>query len=130
MPPADAALFGLVKTYNVVTDTLKLLFKAVTGHTENVSAVGPVGIVKMARKQLEMGLQYFLSMMSYISLMLFLFNFMPVPALDGGRFAFLLYEIISGRRVNKKIDAMLNTVFFMLLMGVLVLFSIKELFFN
>jgi regulator of sigma E protease len=127
LPPLKGAVFATIKIKGVLKDTLTGLFELVTGKAQNVQAVGPPGIVKMASSQLETGMASFLAFISYISLMLFLFNLLPIPALDGGRSVFLLYEIISRKRVNKRVDATLNTVFFFLLMGFVLFISIKEL---
>jgi len=84
----------------------------------------------MGKTHLDSGPIDFLAFMAYISLMLFLFNLLPIPALDGGRTVFLLYEVVSGRRVNRKVDAVVNYVFFFLLMGLIAVISIKELVFG
>ncbi|MEO8499142.1 MAG: site-2 protease family protein, partial [Planctomycetota bacterium] len=35
-------------------------------------------------------------------------NFMPIPALDGGHFIFLLWEGISGKPVNERVQIALT----------------------
>jgi regulator of sigma E protease len=128
LTPLKAAMFATTKVKMVLTDSLTGLFGLITGTSRNVKAVGPPGIVKMAKTQLETGATSFLTFMSYISLMLFLFNLLPIPALDGGRSVFLLYEIVSRRRVNKQVDATVNTIFFFLMMAFILFISIKEMF--
>ncbi len=128
LSPVKAALFATVKVKGVLRDTLNGLWGLITGRSKDVQAVGPPGIVKMAKAQLETGMASFMAFMSYISLMLFLFNLLPIPALDGGRGVFLMYEIITRKRVNKRVDATVNTVFFFIMMAFILFISVKEIF--
>jgi regulator of sigma E protease len=54
-----------------------------------------------------------------ISIMLAIFNFLPLPALDGGRLVFLAYEIVTRRPVNQKVEGVVHTVGFLALFGLL-----------
>ncbi|MBN2344636.1 MAG: site-2 protease family protein [Deltaproteobacteria bacterium] len=130
LPTGEAAVFAVNKCISVLSDTLGGLWGLITRTAKDVKPVGPPGIVKMAKTQYDSGATSFLAFMSYISLMLFLFNLLPIPALDGGRTVFLLYEVITRNRVNKKVDAAVNTVFFFLLMALIAIISIKEIFFG
>ncbi len=130
LPPLQAAVFATDRCIGVLGDTLSALGGMIAGTQKDVKPVGPPGIVKMGKTHLDSGPIDFLAFMAYISLMLFLFNLLPIPALDGGRTVFLLYEVVSGRRVNRKVDAVVNYVFFFLLMGLIAVISIKELVFG
>jgi regulator of sigma E protease len=55
-----------------------------------------------------------------ISIMLAIFNFLPLPALDGGRLIFLVYEMVTRRPVNQKVESVIHTVGFVLLFGLLI----------
>ena len=129
MPVHSAALGAAVKCYQVVVGSLTSLVKMVSGDTAGVEAVGPVGIVKMAAAALDSGLKQFLALVSYLSLMLFVFNLLPLPALDGGRGIFLLYEVVARRPVSPKVDVIVNTSGFFLLIGLLLLLTAKDIFF-
>ena len=41
-------------------------------------------------------------MTAFLSLILAIMNILPIPALDGGHVAFLLYEIVTGRKPGEK----------------------------
>jgi regulator of sigma E protease len=130
LPPLTAARASLGKCVELISGTFEGLAGLISGASADVSPVGPVGIVRMAAAALSTGLNQFLSLMAYLSVMLFMFNLFPLPALDGGRGIFLLYEAVTRRRVNKKVDAVVNTVGFFLLIGLLLLITAKELFFG
>lgn len=129
-PVGDAAIFATLKSAQVLKDALSGLWGMITRSRKDVEPAGPPRILKMAKVQYDNGAIDFLAFMSFVSLMLFLFNLLPIPALDGGRTVFLLYEVITRKRVNKRLDAMLNTIFFFLLMALVAIISVKEIFFD
>jgi regulator of sigma E protease len=47
-------------------------------------------------------------MTAFISTLLGLFNLLPLPALDGGRLAFLGFEAVARRRANPRIEEMVH----------------------
>jgi regulator of sigma E protease len=93
---------------------------------------GPLGIAQEMTRSARAGAAPFLMMVWLISLMLAIFNFLPLPALDGGRLVFLVYEIVARRPVNQKAEAVIHTVGFLaliaLLLGVTVFGDLPRLF--
>jgi len=67
-------------------------------------------------------------MLILLSVYLGLFNLLPVPALDGGRAMFLAIESVTRKRVNPRVEAMVHTAGFVLLLGVLVIVTFKDIF--
>jgi regulator of sigma E protease len=130
LPVHIAAVGAAVKCYQVVVGSISSLVQLVTGETSDVQAVGPVGIVKMAANTLDTGFKEFLALVSYLSLMLFVFNLLPLPALDGGRGALLLYEAVARRRVSPKFDVIVNSAGFFLLIGLLLFMTVRDIFFG
>lgn len=129
LPVHSAAVGAAVKCYQVVAGSLTSLAQMITGKAAEVEAVGPVGIVKMAATTLDSGFKEFLALVSYLSLMLFVFNLLPLPALDGGRGMFLVWEAVTRRRVSPKVDVIVNSAGFFLLIGLLLLLTVSDLFF-
>ena len=84
----------------------------------------------MAATSLDEGVAYFVGFAAQLSLMLFLFNLVPFPALDGGRCLILLGEAIARRRINRKADAYINTAGFFLVLGLIAVMTVKELLFG
>ena len=89
---------------------------------------GPIGITKQIAKAADRGIVDFMGMIILLSVYLGLFNLLPLPALDGGRALFLGIESVTRRRVNPRIEAAVHTAGFVLLLGVLVIVSIKDVF--
>jgi len=76
--------------------------------TEGIS--GPVGMVRHLRESAEAGAYIFVSMLAIISVALGFFNLLPLPALDGGRLVFLFFELITRRRANERVEAVIHMV--------------------
>jgi len=89
---------------------------------------GPIGITKQIAKAAQRGAVDYLGMLILLSVYLGLFNLLPVPALDGGRAMFLAIESITRRRVNPRVEAAVHTAGFVLLLGILVIVSFKDIF--
>lgn len=81
---------------------------------------GPVGIAQMTYFSVQSGLIELLRFAGLLSLSLGVLNILPFPALDGGRFVFILIESIFGKAVNQKFEASLHTMGFLLLMLLIV----------
>ncbi|MBS2024129.1 MAG: site-2 protease family protein [Deltaproteobacteria bacterium] len=81
---------------------------------------GPLGIIQQASEAVKHGLSAFGSMLAALSVSLAVFNFLPIPALDGGRLVFLGYEIITRKKPNQRLELVLHTIGFLLLVGLLV----------
>jgi regulator of sigma E protease len=125
---AVAASFG--GCVSMISRTLGAFGSWLTGGKTKMSPVGPVGIVKMAASSLDIGPAHFVAFVAYLSLMLFLFNLFPLPALDGGRCLVLLGEAISRRRLNRTVDAYVNTAGFFLVLGLIAVITVKEIVFG
>jgi len=86
-------------------------------HRGGASLSGPLGIIKQASAEVAHGLGDFFYVLASISVGLCVFNFLPVPALDGGRLIFLGIELTSGRKVNPKAETVVHLVGLLLLLG-------------
>jgi len=83
---------------------------------------GPVGIKMMTDVAASMGKRFFLQFVALLNLNLFVFNLLPIPALDGGRLLFLGFEAVLRRRLNPKVEKIANnlSLAFLLLLSALV----------
>ena len=91
---------------------------------------GPVGIGHQVVKQSLLTNDLFsvqnFSFAAIISINLAIMNMLPIPALDGGRAIFLFIEKIVGRKKLEKIENKANSVGFILLLGLIILISIRD----
>ncbi|MCB9631664.1 MAG: site-2 protease family protein [Sandaracinus sp.] len=89
---------------------------------------GPVAMGKMIGDAAQRGPTDYFFVLALLSTALGLFNLLPLPALDGGRLAFLGFELITRRRPNEKLEAIVHTVGIVFLLCVLVLVTFRDVF--
>jgi regulator of sigma E protease len=61
-----------------------------------------------------------------ISINLAVFNLLPIPALDGGRFAFYLLEAVTRRRVSPRIEQWAHSLGFALLILLMIIVTVND----
>ena len=88
---------------------------------------GPVGIAVMTGKVAKLGFSYLLNFMALLSLNLAVLNVLPIPALDGGRFLFLLISKLRGKPVEQKYEQLAHGIGFFVLITLVVLITVKDL---
>jgi regulator of sigma E protease len=88
---------------------------------------GPVGIARLTAEAAALGLVHFLQFIALLTINLALLNFIPLPALDGGRFIFALFEGITRRRVKPEVENMVHFAGFVLLMLLVVFVTYRDI---
>ena len=127
LPPLTAIKYGLLATTASVKSVFYSLKLIVLGHVKLNEMAGVVGIVQMANEGYQSGVDIFLQFMATISISLGVFNLFPLPALDGGHLTFLLVEVLTGRPLNRKWEALISNVGFALLMTLMVFILINDI---
>lgn len=127
----DAFVYGAQKTYEFTVLTtigiLDFLKSAVLGHANFTEVTGPVGIVKAVGDAAGIGLANVLLFTGLISINLAVINVLPFPALDGGRFFFILIEAILRRPLPPVVANSLNLIGFGLLMLLMILVTYHDI---
>ena len=88
---------------------------------------GPIGMGQVAATVQDWGWGPYFSLAATISFALGLFNLLPIPALDGGRAAFIIAEIIRGRPVDPEKEAMVHIAGFAALMALIMLVAFHDI---
>jgi regulator of sigma E protease len=127
VPVLVAVKEALVLPAVVSVEMLKGLWAMISGQAQG-SVSGPIGITKELARRANQGLIAFTNLMMMLSIHLGLFNLLPIPALDGGRAVFVIGNALFGKKaLNAKREATVHMVGFMLLLGVLVLVTFKDI---
>lgn len=88
---------------------------------------GPVGIAQMTGEVAKAGMSPLLEFAALISINLGLINLFPLPALDGGRLAFVLLELVRrGKRISPKKEWLIHTVGFFLLIAIFLAVTFQD----
>jgi regulator of sigma E protease len=137
----DSIKYGAIETYNqsfLTLDALSLLVKNLFSsdkkeRTEAMQSVsGPVGIVEIVSKSLSLGFSFFILLGAMISINLWVFNLLPIPALDGGRFLFICINMISEKLTKRKwiplhIEWFIHILFFLLLIAFSIIITYNDI---
>ena len=91
-----ALLSGLERTYFVSRDIILAISRMITGKIEPDIA-GPIGIFQLVGESASRGVFFVLFIAGVLSVNLGLFNFLPIPVLDGGWLVLIIWEAIRGR---------------------------------
>ncbi len=96
---------------------------------EDVSAnlSGPVGIAVMTGEIASLGLLYLIQFAAMLSINLAVMNILPFPALDGGRLAFLMYELIRRKKATQKFEQTVHAFGFVGLLLIVVIVTVKDI---
>jgi regulator of sigma E protease len=102
--PLEAATKAVVKTWDMSSLTLRVLWKMLTGEANLANISGPITIATYAGVTASIGIVSFLSFLAVISVSLGVLNLLPVPMLDGGHQFYYLIEIIKGSPVSEAFE--------------------------
>lgn len=89
---------------------------------------GPVGVVQVVSESVSYGLSTFLYLVSLITINVGVFNLLPIPALDGCRFLFLVIEAIRRKPLKPQVEGMVHFVGFALLMLLMIVVTFNDIF--
>lgn len=88
---------------------------------------GPVGIAVMTGEIAQRGIVPLLQFAAVLSVNLAVLNFLPIPALDGGRALFLVIEKFRRRAMGRKLEAGIHNVAFLLLIILILFVTARDL---
>jgi regulator of sigma E protease len=113
-------------TFFGIVQGLGKLFSGDISVRENLG--GPVAIATFTREATDRGgMLGFWNITAFLSITLAIMNMLPIPALDGGHFMFLLYEGITRREPSPKVRMGLQQIGFIFLVGLIILITFNDL---
>ncbi len=115
--------YGLIAAQSVGS-----IEKLVTHFTKYAGQVsGPIGIGRAAIAIQDLGWGPYFALAATISFALGLFNLLPIPALDGGRAAFIIAELIRGKPVDPEREAMVHFAGFAVVLALFAIIAIHDI---
>jgi regulator of sigma E protease len=118
------------KTWRLMTLSIEMIGKLVTGDVSVKNLSGPISIAQGAGMSASSGFVYFLSFLALISVNLGIINLLPLPVLDGGHLLYYFVELLSGRPVPDAVQEVgfkIGGVLLLLLMSIAVVNDIARL---
>ena len=118
------------KTWRLMTLSIEMLGKLITGDVSVKNLSGPISIAQGAGMSASLGLVYFLGFLALISVNLGIINLLPLPVLDGGHLLYYFIELLSGRPVPESVQEVgfkIGGVLLLLLMSIAIVNDIARL---
>jgi regulator of sigma E protease len=113
-------------TKEILVALYELIKNLIVTQKVAVDLSGPVGIAVLTGQVARMGFIYLLQFTALLSINLAVINFIPFPALDGGRILFLIIEKIRRKPVSQKIENLVHNIGFALLMALVLLVTYRD----
>jgi regulator of sigma E protease len=106
--PVDAVMMGYKKTVMFIAQTYVTLKRLIGGLVSPKDLMGPVGIITLSyRIVADRPFIYYVYFLGLISSAIAVFNFLPLPPLDGGLVVLLVVEKIKGSALSERVQAII-----------------------
>jgi regulator of sigma E protease len=113
----------------------KIIFEGVTGMLVGLISgnipkdiSGPIGMYQATSSiNKSQGFLAVIHFFGIVSVNLAVVNILPFPALDGGRLIFVLYEVITKKRANQKLEVVVNNLGMLILLTLIVLITVGDI---
>ncbi|MHB8147561.1 MAG: M50 family metallopeptidase [Vulcanimicrobiaceae bacterium] len=126
--PAAALAISGQEFLGIADQTFSSIGLLVMHFTQYASQVsGPIGMGQAAGVVQDFGWGPYLMLAATISFALGLFNLLPIPALDGGRAAFIIAELLRGKPVDPEKEAMVHIGGFAVLIVLMLLVAAHDI---
>jgi regulator of sigma E protease len=138
--PMQKILSGIVHPINLMGYQINLLARIISVSFEQRSIEpvgsafsGPVGVFVVTAEVLKIPdmkerILSVLNLAGILSATLAVFNILPIPALDGGRLFFIIIEGLTGRKLNQRIETLINSIGMAFLITLILLVTFNDIF--
>jgi len=113
-----------VSTVRMVWDSI---FDMISGRYGIEAVSGPVGITETIGDVAKTGPLNLLHICAVITINLGVVNLLPIPALDGGRFVFMVIEAIRRKPIKKEVEGYIHFAGILLLFAFMIVISLKDI---
>lgn len=123
-----ALLKSVPYTFNMGWECLCILGDLFTGKIGIESVGGPITTIQTIAVSTQANFKNLLLLFPLIAVNLAVFNWLPIPALDGARMVFVLIEWIFRKPVPREIEAKIHSIGLMVLFGLVIIIDLLHLF--
>jgi len=126
--PVDAVVMGYRKTVMFVAQTYVTLRRLIGGLVSPKNLMGPVGIITFSYRIVsEQPMVYYVYFLGLISAVIAVFNFLPLPPLDGGLVVLLVAEKIKGSALSERIQTIIAYTGWTLILALLLYVTFNDI---
>jgi regulator of sigma E protease len=125
---SESLELGLDRTYVFVAQTYLMIKGMFQGTMSVKAASGPVGILSASYMIVqERPASYYFYFLAIISVCVAVFNFLPLPVLDGGLMVFLLIEKIKGSPISLRTQEIATYAGLVLILGLVLWVTVNDI---
>ncbi len=125
--PGKALGINLSRARDMLVSLGSVIWRLITLRPPQADVAGPIGIAQVTGQAIKFGWTAVLEFASILSLNLAVLNILPIPALDGGRLAFVFLEKAMGRKIRPAFEKSTHQIGMIILLGLIVLVSINDI---
>ncbi len=134
-----AILKAVPFSFEIAGMVLKILWQLVTGQLGMNAIGGTVATVSVMGSSIGQAITSFSAdvafaqifyLLTLISINLAVFNWLPIPSLDGARMVFVIIEWIRGKPINRELEAKIHTIGIICLLGFVIFADVFWVFNN
>ena len=123
----DSIKYSFNKFGSIVNSMWLTISGLFTGKISLNALSGPVGIYHVVGDTVNEGIDYIIYLIALLSINVGFINILPFPAFDGGHVLFLIIEKIKGSKVNAKIENIVHTIGFILILLLMIYITIQDI---
>lgn len=125
--PIKALSINITRARDMLVSLGTTVWRLITLRPPQADVAGPIGIAQVTGQAVKFGMQAVLEFASILSLNLAVLNILPIPALDGGRLAFVFLEKALGRKIRPAFEKSTHQIGMIILLGLILLVSINDI---
>ena len=111
----------------LVKELILFVIGLFTGASSAANLSGPVGTIAVVGSMVQYGFRTMITLIILLSVNLGVVNLLPLPALDGGRLIFLLFEGLTGKRIPPEKEGMVHFVGLVLLLILIAFLTFQDI---
>ncbi len=123
----SAIVSSIYKTIYYIKLMFQFIIMLITGQLGSEGLAGPVGVISMVGETAKLGWKPFLNFAAFISINLGFMNLLPIPALDGSKLLFLLYEGVRKKKIPSEKEGFVHFIGFLFLITIMIMITYKDI---
>lgn len=118
---------ALIQSWLILSGLGLLVAQLLTKGQIPSGLAGPVGIAQITGQFVQMGVNATLSLLALLSLNLAILNVLPIPALDGGRLFFIVFEGLFKRKISPRIEGYAHAIGMAILLALIAFVTLHDI---
>ena len=121
-------ILGAEHTWDLTQMTFKVIWFLISGKMSmRESVTGPLGLFFVTGQVISLGFTALLHFVAILSISLAIFNFLPIPVLDGGHIVLLGLEKIRDKKISPKAEDIITRVGLVLILSLAIFVTYNDI---